>query len=192
MLWLHDRALAELRWAGITLSSLAALALLAKVIDPTDDQFDMAIALDVPAAALALALGWSAAGERLAHQPWFRMALGPAVVILALIGAGITDLHTLAMPSAAPLIVLALSFAAITPGYPLAASIVAGLAIGIAVAHASIVAVSNPADLVSDEFVIQVARPAPDLDRLGHRRPCRDRRRRAGPAPGRSQPPARR
>ena len=63
---------------------------------------------------------------------------------------------TLEPSSAASLGVLALAFSAITPGFPLAFALVAGLGIAVAMAHAWIVSALGTADLVRDEFVVQI------------------------------------
>ncbi len=155
VMWLRDRALAEVRWAAITLVAMGALAILAKLLDPTDHQFDRAVVLFLPAALAAIAFGWSPGAMPLVHHIAVRRLLGPAVVVLAVIAAAPMDIATLAIPSAGPFVVLALSFSALTPGYPIAAALVLGIATWVGVQHA----ILSPTltDLVRDEFVVQVA-----------------------------------
>ncbi|CAN5487564.1 hypothetical protein BH20CHL7_BH20CHL7_15160 [soil metagenome] len=63
-MWLHDRGLAELRWAAVTLAAIGGLALVAKLVDPSDRAFDLALTLALPTAAIAVLAGWSSAGLR--------------------------------------------------------------------------------------------------------------------------------
>jgi diguanylate cyclase (GGDEF)-like protein len=150
-LWLRDRAVAELRWAGFTLAAMAVLALTGKVLDPAGTGFDRAILLFTPAAVGAIAIGWSPRASALMTRPYVRGLLGPAIVGFALLAAGPVDLITLTPPSAAPLVWLALAFAAITPGYPVALAIVIGSTLGVYVAHMRVV---GGAEVVQDEFIV--------------------------------------
>src|SRR6187401_183251 len=84
-LWLRDRAVAELRWASVTLAAMAVLALVGKVLDPADDGFDRAIVLVTPLAIVTGALAWSPAASRVMALPYARILLGPAVVLLAVV-----------------------------------------------------------------------------------------------------------
>ncbi|MEX1173399.1 MAG: GAF domain-containing protein, partial [Chloroflexota bacterium] len=154
-MWLSDRGLAELRWAAVTLVAMGVLSLVAMILDPTDATFHMTLVVAGPAALLAIAAGWSSAGPRLMTHRLARLALGPAVLLAAAVGSGPNDLTTLAMPPAGPLVVLALSFAAITPGYPIAAAILIGATVGTYGAHASLMPAG--ADVVIDEYVVRVA-----------------------------------
>jgi len=150
-LWLRDRAVAELRWAGVTLAAMAALAAIGKLIDPSEAGFDRAIVLLTPLAVATVALGWSPVAAPLMARRGARLVLGPAVVALAIAVAGPSDLVTLVPPSAAPLAILALAFAAITPGYPIALAIILGTTIGGFAAHLQLPALP---DVVADEFVV--------------------------------------
>ncbi len=156
-LWLRDRAVAELRWAAVAFAAMALLAVLAKLIDPPDPAFDRALALFIPAALLTAAAAWSGWGRRLVHRRFVRFALGPAVVLAAIASSGPIDLRTLAMPATAPLVVLALTYAAITPGFPLAAGLIFGSSMAVALAHATVIASGGALDLVSDEYVVRSA-----------------------------------
>jgi diguanylate cyclase (GGDEF)-like protein len=167
-LWVHvlralrtdDRALDELRWASLALGTTAILAIVAKLLDPLDHGFDRAILLFVPASLLAVDAGWSPWGARLVHHPSVRLVLGPGIVGLAMIACGpvgAAQLATLALPPAAPLVVLALTYAAVTPGYPIAAAMFVVTSVLIGALHLSAVVSRGTADLLLDEFVIQAA-----------------------------------
>jgi diguanylate cyclase (GGDEF)-like protein len=156
-MWRLDRAVAEMRWAAITLGTMAALAVLAKALDPADTQFHRAIGLALPGALLAILFGWTTLGNSIARHPAMRWALGPLVVLLAIVAAAPIDITTLAVPSAGPFVVLAMAFAAITPGFPMAATLVLTTSAWVGVRHAQAVAGLAGADAVSDEYVIQVA-----------------------------------
>jgi diguanylate cyclase (GGDEF)-like protein len=155
-MWQRDRAVAEMRWAAVTLLTMGILAGLAKVVDPADDQFHRAIALAWPAALAALLFGWTPAGMAAARLDWVRLVLGPLVVLLSLAAAAPIDLLTLGVPPAGPFVVLALSFAAITRGYVLAAALVLAASSLIGIRHLQLVA-GAPSDPVADAYVIQVA-----------------------------------
>ena len=152
-----DRALAEVRWAAITFAAMAILALVAKLIDPADANFDRALLLATPAALATFALGWSRRLDTVVHRPLVRLLLGPIAVLVAMAAGGLPDVATLTPPAAGPLVVLGLTFAAITPGFPIAALIVLGSSVTIAIAHAGRALVAGPAALVSDEFVVRAA-----------------------------------
>lgn len=153
-LWLRDRGVVELRWAAVTMITMFALAISAKLIDLEDHGFDLVIVLVGPAAVAALLLGWSSVGPRLAAHRVVRYGLGPALLVLTVIAAGPMDIGTLDSPSATPLIVLALAFAAITPGYPIAAGMFVAGTVAIGFAHMALLGpvASGP---VSDEFVVR-------------------------------------
>jgi diguanylate cyclase (GGDEF)-like protein len=153
-LWRGDRALAELRWAGITLAAMAALAIVAKLIDPDEVRFDRAIVLNLVFAGLAVTAGWSSLGPRLMARQGARWLIGPFVVAVAMVATGPIDVVTLALPAAAPLVILALSYAAITPGYPIAASMITLAWTAVGVAHAAAIAAVAPAELVSDAYLV--------------------------------------
>lgn len=156
-LWRGDRALAELRWAGITFVVIATLAVMAKLLDADDRGFDRAILLSIPAAAAGLVLGRSSAGRALMARREARYLLGPLAVGMMMIATGSMDMRTLELPSAAPLVVLALAYAAITPGYPLALLLVATGWVGALVAHAMLAGGAGLGAIVHDEFVVHGA-----------------------------------
>ena len=156
-MWRGDRAVAEMRWAAVTLGTMAALGVLAKGLDPADTGFDRAIGLALPGSVAALLLGWTTLGNGIARQAAVRWAIGPLVVLLAMVAAAPVDVVSLAVPSAGPFVVLALAFAAITPGYPLAAALVLAGGGWVGIRHAQAVAGLPTAELVSDEYVIKIA-----------------------------------
>lgn len=153
-LWMQDRALAELRWAAITLMAMAILAFLGKALDPLEDGYDLALLLDAPLAVMAFALAWSKRAPALMARPIVRWALGPLVVTVAMLGVGTMDVVTLHPPSASWLAWLALLYAALTPGYPFALIIMGGATIGAWLGHELTVGGSGVA---RDEFVIGAA-----------------------------------
>jgi diguanylate cyclase (GGDEF)-like protein len=152
-LWLRDRAVAELRWAAMALTVMSALALIAKALDPADPGFDRAILVMPPLALAAIAVGWSPKAAAVMGRRHVRQVIGPAVLVVALLCAGSVDVATLARSPAAPLIWLALSYAAITPGFPIALAISVGITLGAWVGHELLVAAEG-ADVVRDEFVL--------------------------------------
>ncbi len=156
-MWRGDRAVAEMRWAAVTLGTIGALAVLAKVIDPLDTGFDRAVALALPGALLAFVLGWTSPGKGVARVPAVRWALGPLVVLLSMVAAAPIDVESLIVPPAGPFILLAMAFASITRGYPIAAALVLGGTGWVAIRHAQAVAEMPNAKLINDVFVIQIA-----------------------------------
>ncbi|MGK2852435.1 MAG: diguanylate cyclase [Candidatus Limnocylindrales bacterium] len=151
-LWMRDRAVAELRWAAITVLAMAVLGFLGKALDPAEHGFDRALLTAAPLAAALIALAWSGRAAGLMANRRIRLGLGPAVVIVGMFSAGSIDVVTLATPSAATLAWLALTFAAVTPGYPLALAIMIGSTIGVWIGHEFIV--PNGTDVVRDEFLV--------------------------------------
>ena len=63
---------------------------------------------------------------------------------------------TLVRPAAAPLIVLAMAFAAMTPGFPIAAAALAGTSIALFLAHWQIVNAHPLANLATDDYAIGI------------------------------------
>lgn len=152
--WLRDRAVAELRWAAVTLAVMAALALLAKALDPADRGFDTAIVVMTTLAVAAIALGWSSMAPAVMHRPYARQVIGPLVLLVALGCTGPVDVATLARPAATPLVWLALSYAAITPGFPIALSLSVGTTAGTLLGH-ELLPVAAREDVVRDEYLMR-------------------------------------
>lgn len=153
-LWLRDRAVAELRWASITLATMALLGLGATWLDPTSGDFDRTLLFATPAALVMGAVAWSRIATRVGRVRGVRLLVGPGILAIALAGWGVPDLASLDIPSAAPLILLAMAYAAVTPGYALAAAILTGSSIAILIAHAQIVQVTGLLYHASDEFAV--------------------------------------
>ena len=150
-MWMRDRAVAELRWAAITLLTMACLASVGKALDPAEHGFDRALVIAWPLAVLTVGLAWSRFAPRVMHRRAIRLGLGPAIVVIGLLSAGPVDIATLATPSAGTLAWLALTFATLTPGFPLALAIMIGSTVGIAVGHELSIGVD---DVVRDEFIV--------------------------------------
>ncbi|MEA2609493.1 MAG: hypothetical protein QOJ75_1736, partial [Chloroflexota bacterium] len=154
-LWMRDRGLAELRWAAITIGAMALLGLVAGMVHDSGD-FDRVRLVATPAALVFAAAAWGPYANALARSRAVRLALGPAVLLVAVIGGGTAEIATLQLPSAAPLIVLAMAYSAMTPGYPIAAGIVIGSSVSILLAHALGPTASDAAVKVADRFVVSV------------------------------------
>lgn len=155
-LWLRDRAVAELRWAAVTATAMASLAILAKLVDPADQGFDRAIVSLTPLALVLLALGWSRNAPVVMALPRVRLVPGPMLVIVAALAAGPANILTLDVAPAAPLAWLALLYAAITPGYPIAFAIMVGRSIGVLITHLTLPSQVVPGMMV-DEYVVGAA-----------------------------------
>lgn len=153
-LWLRDRGAAELRWAAITLWTMVALGVVAIVLDPLGGDFVRLLVVAAPTAALVTFVAWSRFAAPFGRSYPVRVSLGPLVVGVAVIGAGPTDLVTLAVPSAAPLVVLAMTFAAMTRSYLIAAAMLVGASLAVLIAHWQVVGPAGLSDVASDEFVI--------------------------------------
>ena len=101
-------------------------------------------------------LAWTRIADRIGPMSVVRLGLGPLVLLVAAIGAGPADVTTLARPAAAPLIVLAMAFAAMTPGFPIAAAALAGTSIALFVAHWQIISAHPLANLATDDYAIGI------------------------------------
>ncbi len=87
------------------------------------------------------------------RRRYVRHLLGPTVLIVALVCAGSDRRRHASRPAASPLIWLALSYAAITPGYPIALAVSLGVTLGAWLGH-ELVAQPPGADVVRDEFIL--------------------------------------
>lgn len=155
-LWLRDRAVAELRWAAVTLIGMSALSIVAKVLHPAGDAFDRAIVITTPLALLAVTIGWSPWAARVMAFTYARDLIGPLIVLVSMATAGPLDLRTLDLPGAAPLTWLALSYAAITRGFPIALAMSICAAAGVLIGH-EILAAGASINVVRDELVLTSA-----------------------------------
>ncbi len=154
-LWVEDRPLAELRWAAVTLGVMAVLGLIAGLLHASGD-FGRVRLVATPAALLVAAGAWGPYASRIARSPTVRLWLGPVVLAIAVVGGGMTDIATLQLPPAAPMVVLGLAFAAVTPGYLIGAGAVAFFAILIFLAHAFLSFAPNATAQATDQFVVNV------------------------------------
>lgn len=155
-LWLRERGAVELRWASITVGVMVLLGLFGRALDPADGEFDNVILVATPAAIGLSLLAWTRIGERIGPLSVVRLGLGPLVVLVAAVGVGPADVLTLTRPAAAPLIVLAMAFAAMTPGFPIAAAALAGTSIAMFVAHWQIISAHPLANLATDDYAIGI------------------------------------
>ena len=176
-LWLRDRGVAELRGAAITLTTMALLGAGSMYFDPASGDFDRVVKLATPLAIILALIAWSPAARGSADRAPSGCLLGPLVVVVAILGCGVGDVATLQLPPAGPLIPLAMAFAAMTPGYPLAAAIVTGTSLAILLAHSQVVAATGLGAHVADEFTIGFIVTLLASGRDGLRRPGRHRRR---------------
>jgi hypothetical protein len=113
-LWPADRGVAELRWAAMTLVMMVLLGIVATVLDPVARDFVRLLIVAIPASIIATIAGWGPYAGRIGASHRARLAIGPLVLAVAVVGAGITDVTTLTIPPAAPLVFLAMAFAALT------------------------------------------------------------------------------
>src|SRR6476469_5318903 len=155
-LWLRERGAVELRWASITLVSMILLAVFGRALDPFDGEFDTILLVATPFAIGISLLAWTRIADRIGPLPVVRVGLGPLVLVVAAIGAGPADVTSLARSAAAPLIVLAMAFAAMTPGFPIAAAALAGTSIALFVAHWQIISAHPLANLATDDYAIGI------------------------------------
>jgi diguanylate cyclase (GGDEF)-like protein len=153
---LRERGAVELRWASITLGTMVLLALFGRALDPFDAEFDSILVVATPVAIGVSLLAWTRIADRIGPMSVVRLGLGPLVFLVAAIGAGPADVTTLARSAAAPLIVLAMAFAAMTPGFPIAAAALAGTSIALFVAHWQIIIAHPLANLATDDYAIGI------------------------------------
>ncbi|MEO8570525.1 MAG: diguanylate cyclase [Chloroflexota bacterium] len=153
-LWLRDRGVAELRWAAITLATMALLGIGATWLDPTSGDFTRVIVLATPAAVIVGILAWSRWAAAIARSRWVRLLLGAGVLGVAIAGSGVADVATLQRSSAAPLIALAMGYAALTPGYAIAAAIITGSTLALVIVHIQLLGATGRPSGVSDEFMV--------------------------------------
>ncbi len=134
-IWPVDRALAELRWGALTLGVMFAMAAVAWAITGADGGYANSVIVSGIAFVAFSAVAWAPAAPRIANQALVRRALGPLVVLIALAAAGQYDPITLVPPPGRPFIILALTYAALTPGFLLSAGLVALASVGLLVEH---------------------------------------------------------
>ena len=155
-LWPRDRGIAELRWGAMAVTIMALLGLIATLIDPAGADFVRLVVIAVPSALLLIAAGWGRSASRLARSRAVRLGVGPFVLAVAIVGAGLADIATLTTPPGAPLVVLAMAYAALTPGYPIAAAYMAVASMAVLVAHWQLTQGIGLGSDLSDDFVVGV------------------------------------
>jgi len=155
-LWLRERGVVELRWASITLTTMVLLGLLGVYLDPGGGEFETLLRVASVASIVIGVVAWSRLAARFGSMRAVRLGIGPFVLLVAAVAAGPADVTTLARPAAAPLIVLAMAFAAMTPGYPIAAALLSGASIGLFIAHSEVASALHLTDLVADDYVIGI------------------------------------
>ncbi len=134
-IWPVDRALAELRWAALTLGVMFAIAAVAWALTGSAGGYANPVVVSGIAFVAFSAVAWAPVAPRVANQALVRQALGPLVVLIALAAAGQYDPATLVPPPGRPFIILALTYAALTPGFLISAGIVALASAGLLVEH---------------------------------------------------------
>ena len=155
-LWLRERGVVELRWASITLTTMVLLGLVGVWLDPGGGEFETLLRVASPASIAIGVVAWSRLAARFGSMRVVRLGIGPFVLLVAAVAAGPADLTTLARPAAAPLIVLAMAFAAMTPGFPIAAALLSGASIGLFIAHEQVASALQLTDLVADDYAIGI------------------------------------
>lgn len=116
-LWPADRCVAELRWAALNLGLMVALAVFAVVGGDPSAGFGKAVLILTPVLVVVAALAWSPRATRIARDRVLRRLTSPVVVLAVMAAAGPPASETLALPAATPFIILALTYAALTPGF---------------------------------------------------------------------------
>lgn len=153
-LWLPDRGVAELRWAAVTLATMALLGLGATLLDPTSGDFDRVVFFSTPVAIVVSTLAWSRVAARYGRSMGVRVLLGPLVLTVALAGCTLADLSSLEVPSAGALVLLAMAYAATTPGYAITAAIFIGSSMAVLMAHAQTAQATGRLGATTDEFIV--------------------------------------
>lgn len=143
-----------MRWGAATLGIMALLGLLATLIDPAGGDFLRLLAVAVPTGTLMIFAAWSPAAPRLGRSRRVRLAIGPIVLVVALVGAGFVDIETLAIPPAASLVILAMAYASMTPGFPIAAATLTAASSALLIAHVQVTRAGGMGGEVTDGFVV--------------------------------------
>ncbi len=155
-MWPLDRATAEVRWAALTVAVMFAIVLPAFVLTGPTGGYGNAMLVTGIAFAMLAVVAWHPAGARFVQHSAVRHAVGPVVVLVALAAAGPYDPQTMAAPVGRPLIILGLTYAALTPGFALAAGIVALSSVILLGEHAA-VAGHPPLDEHAVDFLVRVS-----------------------------------
>ncbi len=152
-IWPVDRATAELRWAALTTAVMLAITLPAFLMTGPAGRYGTAVGVAAISFAIMGVVAWAPASVLVAQRTFVRRGIGPFIVLVALAAAGPYDTFTLEAPVGRPLIILALTFAALTPGFSIAAGALAVAAIGLLIGHVA-VAGHPPLDEHSVAFLV--------------------------------------
>jgi diguanylate cyclase (GGDEF)-like protein len=155
-MWPLDRATAELRWGALTLGLMFTIAAIAWALTGAAGGYANAAVITGISFAVFTAVAWSPSAPRIANQALVRRAVGPLVVLIALAAAGQYDPATLAPPPGRPFIILALTYAALTPSFAVSVGIVALAAFGLLVEHGMLDG-HQPFDDHSVDFLVRTS-----------------------------------
>src|SRR6478752_2030441 len=137
-MWPADRAIAEFRWAALTLGLMLALAAVAHLLADPTGRYGRAVVVSGVAFAIVGLLAWSPVAPRLTSNRLVRRAIGPVVLLVALAAAGLSDPAVLDSQIGTPFVILAFTYAALTPGFSIAALIAVGVGTSLVYQHAGI------------------------------------------------------
>jgi diguanylate cyclase (GGDEF)-like protein len=133
--WPVDRGLAELRWGALTVGVMLAMALPAHLLADSTGAYWRATVVSLIALILIGGVAWSPFAPSLVRRTAVRRGIGPLVLLVALAAAGGFNPQTLESPIGRPFIVLALTYAALTPGFSIAAAVLGVSSVGLLFNH---------------------------------------------------------
>ncbi len=154
-IWPPDRAIAELRWGAVALTLILALAIPASLIADPTGRYRQAVLISGVALAIIGPLAWSRWAGVAMGRTVLPYAIGPTVVIAALASAGTFDPLTMVPPVGRPFIILAIMYAALTPGFGIAAAVVAIASVALLVDHQALT--GTVVDGASVDFVVRTS-----------------------------------
>lgn len=137
-MWPADRAIAEFRWAALTLGLMFVLALAADLVADPTGRYARAVVVTGIAVAIVGLLAWSPVSTRLTASRLVRRAIGPVVLLVAIAAAGLSDPALLDAQIGTPFVILAFTYAALTPGFSIAALILVAVEANLVIQHAGI------------------------------------------------------
>ncbi len=137
-MWPADRAIAEFRWAALTLGLMFAMALPAYLASDPTGRYGRAVIVSGIALVIVAALAWSPFATRLTTMRVVRRSIGSIVVVVAVVAAGLADPTALDAQVGTPFVVLAFTYAALTPGFSIAALILAVVSGNLLIQHAAL------------------------------------------------------
>src|SRR6478609_4620518 len=89
-MWPADRAIAEFRWAALTLGLMFVLALAAHLLADPTGRYGRAVVVTGIAVAVVGLLAWSPFSPRLTATRVVRRGIGPTVLLVAIAAAGLS------------------------------------------------------------------------------------------------------